>query len=100
MLTDAEVGDFSYALANEREFAAVVARGRGVETSAIERRFAEAHGDPVLAERLRARGTEVLYRKRRTGLGPRLAWYAAVRELRPQLVVETGVSTASARCCC
>jgi hypothetical protein len=91
VLTDPEVGDFSYDLRNEDQFLAGVAKALDVPEARVRQLVAEIGADPVLTTELARRVRWRPEMKRRVGFGPRIAWYAAVRERKPELVVETGV---------
>lgn len=91
VLWDPEVGDFSYDLANRDEFAMGMAGALGVSPSDVQAWFAEAEAHPEIAVELRRRLRRRLDLHRRPEFGPRLGWYAAVRAIRPGLVVETGI---------
>jgi hypothetical protein len=92
VLTDPEPDNFTYELANEPEIARWVALIADAPPARVDELFAEAHGDAVLADRLR-RVTRAhwLWSKVPPPFGKRLGWYALVRLLRPALVIETGV---------
>lgn len=91
VLLDPEVGDFSYELRNEDEFAQGIADALGVPVARIREAFAEVRASPALTTGLRATTRRRPDMKRHIGFGPRLAWYAIVRVRRPQLVAETGI---------
>jgi hypothetical protein len=92
VLLDPEPDNFTYELANEAELAAWVATVSGADQDTAAGLIAEAGGDRLLKQRLRAAtAPRRLYTKREPPFGKRLAWYAFARLLRPQLIVETGV---------
>jgi hypothetical protein len=91
VLLDPEVGDFSYELRNEDEFARGLADALGVPVERIRESFAEVRASPALTSDLRRRTRWRPDMKRHIAFGPRLGWYAIVRELKPSVVVETGI---------
>jgi predicted O-methyltransferase YrrM len=86
VLTDPELDNFTYDLSNEEDLVRVVAGALGREDNEIAGYIAEAHADPVLRNLPR----RPLSQKTMPRYGRRLGWYAMVRALRPELVVETG----------
>jgi hypothetical protein len=91
VLLDPEVGDFSYELRNEDEFARGLADALGVPHDRIRALFAEVRASPALTSDLRRATRWRPDMKRHIGFGPRLGWYAIVRETKPAVVVETGI---------
>jgi predicted O-methyltransferase YrrM len=87
VLTDPELDNFTYELANETELASVIAAAIGRDRDEIATYIAEAHADPLL-HRLPRRP---LSQKTTPHYGRRLGWYAIARALRPEVAVETGV---------
>lgn len=88
-----EVDTYTYALANRDELAAVLADALDVPTGAALAVLDEADAEPELGARLtRDLRHRVLWSKRRPALaGHHLSMWAAVRLLRPRVVVETGI---------
>ena len=91
VLLDPEVDTFTYDLANEHELVNVTARALGIAPQRVAERFDEARKDPVLGPGLARRVRWRFDFKRRVRFGRRYAWYAIARELKPAVVVETGI---------
>ena len=92
VLLDPEPDNFTYELDNEQELADWVARVSGREAAEVDVVLAEARGDRVLTDRLRAATAgRWWWSKPQPPFGKRLAWYALARLLKPALIVETGV---------
>jgi hypothetical protein len=92
VLTDPETANFTYELANEGELAAWVADVAGVLETEAAAIVAEPRADGELRARLRsATARHRLWSKPEPPFGRRAGWYALVRLIRPELVVETGV---------
>lgn len=91
VLLDPEVDTFTYALDNEDELVDVTARALGVAPKRVAALFDEARDDPVLGAELNRRVRWRFDFKRRVLFGRRYAWYAIARELKPAVIVETGI---------
>jgi hypothetical protein len=91
VLLDPEVDTFTYELANEHELVNVTAHALGVPPKQVAALFDEAREDPVLGTDLARRVRWRFDFKRRVRFGRRYAWYAIARELKPAVVVETGI---------
>jgi hypothetical protein len=91
VLLDPEVDTFTYDLANEDELIGVTAGALGVRPQQVAEWFREARSDPVLGADLSRRVRWRFDFKRRVQFGRRYAWYAIARELKPELIVETGI---------
>ena len=91
VLLDPEVENFTFDLRDEGRLARFWATVLDVDSERIARYVDEARHDPELNRELTRRVRWRWDMKRRLPLGRRLGWYAIVRVLRPQLVVETGV---------
>ena len=92
VLLDPEVGDFSYELRNEEQFGRELAAALGLDPERVLERFRETRTSPALTTDLaRTVRRRILDMKRHPAFGPRIGWYAIVRELRPKVVVETGI---------
>src|SRR5581483_8264505 len=92
VLADPEPANFTYELENEAEMATWVAAVAGATLETARRSVEEARRDEELARRLReATADHPLWSKRSPPFGKRLAWYALVRLLEAELVIETGV---------
>jgi hypothetical protein len=91
VLLDPEVDTFTYELENEHELVNVTARALGVAPKRIATLFDEAREDPALGRELTGRVRWRFDFKRRVLFGRRYAWYAIARELKPEVVVETGI---------
>jgi hypothetical protein len=92
VLLDPEVGDFSYELRNEEQLGRELAAALDLDPERVLARFQEVRASPALtsdlADTVRPRFLDM---KRRPSFGPRIGWYAMVRELKPKVVVETGI---------
>jgi hypothetical protein len=90
VIFDRELTNFTYPLANEDEIVTVVAEALGTDAGAIAGYLRETKEDFALTGEL-----EAILRRRRAGrrawFGGRLVWYALVRALKPEVVVETGI---------
>jgi hypothetical protein len=88
-----EVDSYTYALENEGELAFTLAGVLGETPARVAAVLAEPHRDEELTSGLaRDVGWRALWLKRRPELaGHHLSMWAAVRLLRPRLVVETGI---------
>jgi len=88
-----EVDSYTYALENVHELAVTLAPVLGETPARVAAVLAEPHSDEELTSGLaRDVGWRALWLKRRPGLaGHHLSMWAAVRLLRPRLVVETGI---------
>lgn len=91
VLWDPEVGDFSYDLADEGEFVARLAGAFDLDPAVLAGYVEETRTDPALTSELYERTRRRPNMKRRPAFGPRVAWYALVRALKPRVVVETGI---------
>jgi Methyltransferase domain len=91
VLWDPEVGDFSYELADEGEFVTRLAGAFDLDPAVLAGYVEETRTDPALTSELAERTRRRLDMKRRPTFGPRIAWYALVRALKPRVVVETGI---------
>jgi hypothetical protein len=91
VLLDPEVDTFTYDLANEHELVNVTARALAVTPKRVAGLFDEARDDPVLDAGLARRVRWRFDYKRRVRFGRRYAWYAIARELKPAVIVETGI---------
>jgi Methyltransferase domain len=92
VLTDPEPANHTYELTNEDELTQWVAGVAGVPEVEAAEIVAEPRSDGELRRRLRAAAQgHRLWSKPEPPFGRRVAWYALVRLLRPELVVETGV---------
>jgi Methyltransferase domain len=91
VLLDPEVDTFTYELANEDELIGLTAQALGAPPARVTALFAEARSDPALTRDLARRVRWRFDFKRRVLFGRRYAWYAIARELRPALIVETGI---------
>jgi Methyltransferase domain len=92
VLWDPEPHNFTYEIANEDDLAYWVQAVARTDEGVARARVREPASDAELHARLR-RATSGRWRwsKRSPPFGKRLGWYALVRLLRPNLVVETGV---------
>jgi predicted O-methyltransferase YrrM len=91
-----EVTNFTYDLTplNMSYLAAAVATATGHALDEIERYVSEPIGDRELVEHVRRETAASAHRYAaddRPRFGRRLGWYAVVRALKPEVVVETGV---------
>jgi hypothetical protein len=91
VLWDPEVGDFSYSLEDEEEFVALLARAFDLDPLVLGGYVQETRTDPALTSELSERTRRRPNMKRHPGFGPRVAWYALARALKPRVVVETGI---------
>jgi Methyltransferase domain len=91
VLFDPEVGDFSYALDNERELVDFLVRALGVERATIAGYLAELATDERLRGELAERVRWRFDMKRQVDFGIRVGWYTITRAMKPRLVVETGI---------
>jgi hypothetical protein len=92
VLFDPEVDSFTYAIANEDQLAAALEPVLGVPHAQLGALIAEAHEEEPLGRALRQPPSHWLWSKRQPE--PRahhLALWAAIRALRPDVVVETGI---------
>ena len=89
VLTDPELDNYSYDLANDDEMGAWLEDVFGVADGPAAIR--EARGDAALRQRVDAACARRRWSiKQHPGLGRRLGWYAVVRQLKPRRVIETG----------
>ena len=91
VVLDPEVDTFTYDLANEHELVNVTARALGMTPKRVAALFDEARGDPLLGPGLHKRVRWRFDFKRRVRFGRRYAWYAIAREVKPAVIVETGI---------
>lgn len=92
VLLDPEPDNFTYDLDNEDELATWVAAVTGGAPADAARLIAEARDDAELARRLHAATRRHrAWSKPAPAFGKRLGWYALVRLLEPEIVVEAGV---------
>lgn len=87
----AEIDNFTYELANEGELPVFLARLLEIDERAAAELVAEARDDELLARRLHDATRRRWWTKTAPPFGRRLGWYAIVRMVKPQLVVETGI---------
>jgi predicted O-methyltransferase YrrM len=91
VLSSPEPDNYTYEIANESELALWAATVSGGDVDAARAIVQEPHHDVELTERLQnATAGHWLWTKRSPPFGKRLGWYALVRALRPQLVIEVG----------
>lgn len=91
ILLDPEVDNYTYELANRDELAPFLAGALGLSPDRARALVAEAEADEELTRELTRRVRWRFDTKRRLHLGRRVLWYALVRQLRPRLVVESGI---------
>ncbi len=92
VLTDPEPDNFTYEVANESDLAAWVQAVSGADHAAVQAALAEPLCDRALRARLRqATRGHWWWSKPEPPFGRRRGWYALIRLLSPQLVIETGV---------
>jgi predicted O-methyltransferase YrrM len=89
LLVGRELANFTYDIDNRTELAEVIGRAVRKPTAEVLHYIGELDRDVDLRARLSARSREA----GRAGIeyGRRLGWYAVIRLLKPELVVETGV---------
>ncbi|HSC04066.1 MAG TPA: class I SAM-dependent methyltransferase [Solirubrobacteraceae bacterium] len=91
VLASPEPDNYTYPIANEAELAVWTAAVARCDEAAARALVEEPSHDVELAERLRtATAGHWLWTKRSPPFGKRLGWYALVRALRPQRVIEIG----------
>ncbi|MEA2373687.1 MAG: hypothetical protein QOD53_150 [Thermoleophilaceae bacterium] len=91
LVLGAEIGNFTYELANEPDLAAFLDRVFGIGEQRAMDLIDEARNDEVLAGRLLAATRGRWWTKTSPPFGRRLGWYAIIRLVKPELVVETGI---------
>jgi hypothetical protein len=91
LLTDPELFNFTYDLANWEELHEVIARVLNRDVAEVRRLSQELRDDGELARRLGDRLRRRRDRRSTPLYGRRVGWYCMVRLMRPRLVVETGV---------
>jgi hypothetical protein len=91
VLWDPDVGDFTYELDNETELVAFLASALALEPAQVQGYVGEFRAADELTRDLTATVRRRPDMKRRVGLAQRVAWYVIARELKPRLVVETGI---------
>jgi Methyltransferase domain len=92
VLTAPEPDNFTYEISNEAELADWVQAVSGRDSELVQRMLAEPAQDAVLGERLRAATRRRWWwSKAEPPFGRRRGWYALVRLLAPELVIEAGV---------
>lgn len=87
----AEIDNFTYELANEDDLVAFLVRVFDVGEQRAMDLLEEAKRDELLAGRLAAATRRRWWTKTSPPFGRRLGWYAIVRLVKPELVVETGI---------
>jgi predicted O-methyltransferase YrrM len=91
LLRGRELTNFTYPLENVDALAGVVAAALGRPRDEVRSLVREAEEDHELRRELSARLCAHPEREDEPHFGRRLGWYAAVRALRPDVIVETGV---------
>jgi len=91
VVRDREVTNFTYDLENVDEIASFVADALGIAPANVAQFVAELLEDDDLHTRLAERLALRRDRNPEPRFGRRVGWYAFVRALRPEVVVETGV---------
>jgi predicted O-methyltransferase YrrM len=91
LLRDREFTNLTYEIENTNELAAFVAEQLTKPLDEIEAYLSEPQRDEPFLRELRAALRTRGDRNDEPRFGRRLGWYAVVRALRPELVVETGV---------
>jgi len=91
VLLDPEVDTYTYDLDNQDLQVSFVAGSLGITYERASELLREAKSDPVLTAEITRRVRWRLDFKRRVWFGRRYAWYALARELKPRLIVETGI---------
>jgi hypothetical protein len=91
LVRDREFTNLTYEIENVGELVEVVAASIGRPRDEIARYVGEPHADEAFLASLRAALRARADRNDEPRFGRRLGWYALVRALRPELVVETGV---------
>lgn len=92
LLTDPELTNFTYNIANRDELAAFVAEVAGCDAAKAREYIAELDDDQEFAAALARLLEAPPHQKQRALYGRRLGWYAIARALKPELVFETGTS--------
>jgi hypothetical protein len=87
----AEIDNFTYELANEGDLADFLVRVFDIDRQRAVDLLQEAKRDELLARRLAAATRRRWWTKSSPPFGRRLGWYAIVRLVKPELVVETGI---------
>src|SRR3989442_13579623 len=88
---DPEIENFTYDLANLDELAAFMGSVLGIEAKSAGAFIQELEQDSPFRAELNNILRTRLYKKHTALYGRRAGWYCAVRALRPQVVIETGV---------
>lgn len=92
VLWDPEPNNFTFEIANDDDLAFWVSTVAGCPLPAAEEYLAEPSADGELQQTLRkATSRHRLWSKAAPPFGKRAGWYALVRVLRPQVIIETGV---------
>lgn len=91
LLTDPELDNFSYRIANSAELATFLGRALNADAEALASYIRELQADRFLRQRIEDRLATRTDRRRTMPYGRRLGWYAIVRHLKPRLLVETGI---------
>jgi hypothetical protein len=91
MFVDPELDNFTYELRNEADLPDFVSEVLASDRDRAAAHMYELKTDVVLRSEIEASTRGRLSSKRVPEYGHRLAWYAFVRELKPSLVVETGI---------
>lgn len=91
LLSGRELDNFTYDIGNRGELASFVSRALGCNEQEVAAYIQELDEDGQLRDSLRRRLAGRRDRNADMPFGRRLGWYAAVRTVKPTLVVETGV---------
>jgi Methyltransferase domain len=88
---DPEIENFTYDLANPDELAVFMGSALGIGAESAGTLIQELEQDAPFREELNRILRTRPYKKHTAFYGRRAGWYCAVRALRPQVVIETGV---------
>ena len=91
LLTDPEIDNFTYSIANTDELASFLAAALGANVDEIAASIRELRADGPLRGEIEDRLVSRPDRRRTMPYGRRLGWYAVARHLKPGVAIETGV---------
>ena len=91
LVSDPELTNFTYPIANQDELAQFVADATGIPVAEVIPFLNEVEQNALISRTLANSPSRILMHKRHSYFGRRLIWYAIARIMKPEVIVETGI---------
>ena len=91
LVSDPELTNFTYPIANQDELAQFVADATGTPVAEVTPYLNEVEQNALISRTLANSPSRILKHKRHSYFGRRLIWYAIARIMKPEVIVETGI---------